>query len=305
MTIQLLGPLAKMITYLENEKVHYELPVGHQKVALNELLGRKLKIIYQGSATCEACGKNIKKAYQQGFCFVATQKLAQCDMCILKPEQCHHHLGTCREPLWGEKHCFASHIIYFANSSGLKVGITREKNLPTRWLDQGAEQAIPVLRVATRRMAGIVEVAFKQVVSDKTSWQKLLKGPATRQDMQAIKAMLLAQVESKLKDIQQTFPSQLLERLELPAHTFVYPILAYPEKVKSFNLDKHPEVEGVLQGIKGQYLIFDTGVINIRKYSGYDVQLIAEGADSPSLIKPILRTYPYAEKPPCEGFSVG
>ena len=55
----------------------------------------------------------------------------------------------------------------------------------------------------------------------------------------------------------------------------VYPVEQYPEKVKSHNLDKTPVIRGKLQGIKGQYLILDTGVINIRKYSGYELRIRA------------------------------
>jgi hypothetical protein len=65
----------------------------------------------------------------------------------MKPETCHYHLGTCREPDWAQNHCFRPHIVYLANSSGVKVGITRKTQIPTRWLDQGASQALPIFEV--------------------------------------------------------------------------------------------------------------------------------------------------------------
>jgi hypothetical protein len=54
-----------------------------------------------------------------------------------------------------------------------------------------------------------------------------------------------------------------------------FPVNHYPNKLKSFNLDKHPEASGILQGIKGQYLLLDTGVINIRKFTGYELEFFA------------------------------
>ena len=55
-----------------------------------------------------------------------------------------------------------------------------------------------------------------------------------------------------------------------------YPVNAYPEKVKAHNFDKTDTVSGVLQGIKGQYLILDSGVLNVRKFSGYELELSTE-----------------------------
>jgi hypothetical protein len=54
---------------------------------------------------------------------------------------------------------------------------------------------------------------------------------------------------------------------------FHFPARQYPSKIVSFNLDKIPVVEGQLDAVKGQYLILDTGVINIRKYAGYLVDI--------------------------------
>ena len=164
-----------------------------------------------------------------------------------------------------------------ANSSGVKVGITRGTQLPTRWIDQGATQGLPIFRVQTRYQAGLIEDCIREHVADKTSWQKMLKGNAEPADLEAIRDDLLVKSESGLELLEQEFGLQALQRLYNESITEIqFPITRFPEKVKSFNLDKAPLVEGELQGIKGQYLILDTGVINIRKYTGYNIDFSAD-----------------------------
>jgi hypothetical protein len=166
------------------------------------------------------------------------------------------------------------HYVYLANSSGLKVGITRGTQIPTRWMDQGATQAIPLLRVATRHQSGLVEVACKAFVADKTNWRAMLKGEAGEIDMRAAAADILTKASSDIAALQGEHGInniQVLDQAE--AVTIDYPVEEYPTKVTSFNLDKDPDVEATLMGIKGQYLIFDTGVINMRKYTSYHLQL--------------------------------
>jgi hypothetical protein len=169
------------------------------------------------------------------------------------------------------------HYVYLANSSGIKVGITRASQIPTRWIDQGASQALPVFRVATRYQSGLIEVVIKQHVSDRTDWRKMLKGDAEPVDLAAMRTELAEVCSDQIAEIQQRFGDESI--VYLPDEAVVdiqYPVAQYPEKVKSHNLDKTPSVTGVLLGIKGQYLIMDSGVINIRKYSGYklDIDLI-------------------------------
>jgi hypothetical protein len=191
----------------------------------------------------------------------------------MSPERCHFHHGTCRDPAWGEKYCFTDHFVYLANSSGVKVGITRGTQLPTRWIDQGATQGLPIFRVQTRYQAGLIEDCIREFVADKTSWQKMLKGNAESVDLAVIRDELMAKAESGLELLEQEFGLQALQRLYNETTTQInFPVHEFPEKVKSLNLDKQPLVEGVLKGIKGQYLILDTGVINIRKYTAYNVQ---------------------------------
>jgi len=195
----------------------------------------------------------------------------------MKPETCHYDAGTCREPEWGESFCMQDHIVYLANSSGVKVGITRVNQMPTRWIDQGAIQALPIFRVKTRYQSGLVEVMFKSHVSDRTDWRKMLKGFNEPVDLIAKRDELLTLCQDELSVLQQRFGEQAITPLlDDQALEITYPVQSYPEKVKSHNFDKTPEISGVLQGIKGQYLLLDTGVLNIRKFSGYHITMVTE-----------------------------
>lgn len=273
------GQVKKMRSQLAADPlqpVQYELPIGDQLVALNPLIGKPIKLVYTGKITCIHCNRAIKKSFNQGYCYPCFSSLAQCDLCIMKPETCHFAAGTCREPAWGEEFCFQPHIVYLANSSGIKVGITRQTQIPTRWIDQGAVQALPIFKVQSRYLSGLIEVAIAKHVSDKTSWQQMLKSKAEAVDLAAKRDDLMALCQAELADIAQRFEPQALEFLADEAVVDIhFPVDSYPVKVKSFNLDKNPEVSGVLHGIKGQYLLLDTGVINIRKVTGYELEFSA------------------------------
>ena len=221
-----------------------------------------------------SCDRLTKKSYSGGYCFPCSQRLAQCDLCIMRPETCHYAAGTCREPEWGEKFCMQEHIVYLANSSGVKVGITRGTQVPTRWIDQGAAQALPIYRVKTRYQSGLVEVAFKAHVSDRTDWRKMLKSDAEPVDLHQVRQELMAACSEDIMALQTRFGEGEITPLSDESIVDIrYPVDQYPEKVKSLNFDKTPEISGLLQGIKGQYLILDIGVLNIRKFSGYQVKL--------------------------------
>ena len=166
------------------------------------------------------------------------------------------------------------HFVYLANTSGLKVGITRGTQVPTRWIDQGATQAQPIFRVSTRLQSGLVETTFAAHIADKTNWQAMLKGDNDPMDLEAAKQTLLSDCADEISALQDAHGLQAITVLDGQEETRIrFPVLEYPTKVKSFNLDKTPTIEGTLMGIKGQYLIFDTGVINIRKYGGYHIAL--------------------------------
>jgi hypothetical protein len=265
------GALTKMAVRLD-APVQYSLRLGDAELAVNPLIGKTLRLEFLGAIHCSHCGRRTKKSYAQGYCYPCMMKLAQCDSCIMSPEKCHYDAGTCREPAWGEQFCMADHVVYLANSSGVKVGITRATQLPTRWLDQGASQALPILRVATRLQSGLVEDLLRSQVADRTNWRALLKGDAEPVDLPAVREQLFDTCQAGLEALQQRFGLQAIQPLAAAEVVEMrYPVAAYPAKITSFDLDKNPVVEGTLQGIKGQYLIFDTGVINIRKYTAYQL----------------------------------
>ncbi len=267
------GALSKMATQL-GAPVQYSFRLGDELLPVNPLIGKTLRLEFLGAIHCSHCGRKTKSSYSQGYCYPCMQKLAQCDICIMSPERCHYEAGTCREPSWGEHFCMTDHVVYLANSSGVKVGITRATQIPTRWIDQGATQALPILRVATRQQSGFVEDLLRSQVADKTNWRALLKGDAAPVDLLAVREQLFATCGSGLTELQQRFGIQAIQPLSDQAVVQIaYPINAYPAKINSFNLDKNPLAEGTLLGIKGQYLMFDTGVINIRKYTAYQLAI--------------------------------
>jgi len=266
------GALQKLTAQLSTDGlIQYQLPIGEQRIELNPLIGKTLSLHFHGHIACKHCGRKTKKSYSQGFCFPCMQKLAQCDMCMMKPETCHHHLGTCREPEWGTKNCMIPHYVYLANTSGLKVGITRQ--IPTRWIDQGATQALPIFKVSTRLHSGLVEIALAEFIADKTNWRVMLKGSAEPIDLIAKAKELMPLIDNKLSAIRLNFGNDAVQVLNEPVVNLHFPVTEYPTKIGSLNLDKTASVSGTLLGIKGQYLLFDTGVINIRKFSSYQISV--------------------------------
>jgi hypothetical protein len=264
----------KMNTKLIDGLAHYHMGPESDSIDLNSYLGRELKIHFKKLITCGHCKIPIKKTYSGGYCYPCSAKLAECDICILKPELCHYAKGTCRVPSWGELNCLVPHIIYLANSSGLKVGITRSTQVPTRWIDQGAVAALPVLKVSTRYQSGIFEKLFASVVNDKTDWRKMLKGNIEEIDLLEKRNELYDYFGEAIDRLENEFGSAQVEILENSSVTTInYPVMEYPEKVTSLSLDKNEVVGGTLLGIKGQYLIFNTGVINIRTHTGYNIDL--------------------------------
>ena len=270
------GSLSKMAVRL-GETAQYAFRLDEQEVPVNPLLGKRVRLEFLGVIHCTHCGRKTKKSFSQGYCYPCFTRLAQCDSCIVSPEKCHFDAGTCREPEWGERFCMTDHVVYLANSSGVKVGITRASQIPTRWLDQGASQALPIFRVATRQQSGLVEDLLRTQVADKTNWRALLKGDAVPLDLPAIRDQLLESCAEGIAALQQRFGLQAIQPVgDAEVLEIRYPVEAYPTKVASHDLEKTPVVEGILRGIKGQYLILDTGVINLRKYTAYQVAVLTE-----------------------------
>jgi len=254
------------MTAVLTDPVSYALPIGDEAMPMNDCIGKTLRIAYDGVINCINCSRKTNKSFNQGHCFPCMRKLAACDMCILKPETCHHHEGTCREPEWGTANCMIEHTVYLSNSSGLKVGITRSTQVPTRWIDQGAVQALPILTVKTRLDSGLAEIRLAEHVSDKSNWRKLITEEPEHIDLRAARDTLFA--EAGVGD-----GSELGLPLDSDSVTITYPVEQYLEKAKTHNLEKTPVVEGTLMGIRGQYLLFDTGALNIRKYTGYQLDV--------------------------------
>ena len=260
----------------ENNTVQYTLPIGDDLVDINALIGSEVTLSYQGEINCVHCDRKTKKSFNQGYCYPCLISLAQCDSCIIKPEKCHYHEGTCREPQWGEEHCFNEHFVYLANTGTVKVGITRQisEGVSTRWMDQGATQATVMLRVPDRLTSGLVETLCKDYIADKTNWRTMLKGKPDEVDLAQVKSELMEKISDDLDALKQEKGLQAVSEVSGTVHDIHYPVEDYPVKIKSLNLDKDPTFTGVLQGVKGQYWMLDGDrVINIRKFAGYKASL--------------------------------
>lgn len=271
------GNIRKMNVSTDNQHLaHYQLPVGNNLLKMNELIGHEVNVTYSGTINCVHCGNKTKTSFNQGYCYRCLTTLAQCDSCIIRPETCHYDAGTCREPKWGEENCLSDHFVYLANTGTIKVGITRHVSdqISSRWLDQGATQAIPIMRVQNRLISGLVETAFKSHIADKTNWRTMLKSQPEKQDLNELKENLLAEVEDDLDMITEEYGFQAIDQLDASPVEIHYPVSHYPEKIKSINLDKEGSFSGTLLGIKAQYWMLDGDrVINMRKYAGYDLTI--------------------------------
>lgn len=258
------GNLSKMKTTLD-DPIQYHLSLS-EELCMNDLVGQEISLTWSGRINCTSCGKVTKKSFGQGFCYSCFISSPNAAECILRPELCRAHLGEGRDPEWEEKHHNQPHVVYLAASSAVKVGVTRAQQVPTRWIDQGASAAIRLAEVPNRYEAGRIEVSLKAFFTDKTSWQRMLKNEVDESiDLEDEKWSLEDQLP---QDIIEYF-SEDDEIIELN-----YPVIEFPEKVKSIGFDKVPTIHGKLMGIKGQYLIFEGGlVLNIRKHTGYYVEI--------------------------------
>ncbi len=254
--------LKKMKTEL-NDVVQYYLDVENDVLNLNQLLGRDIEISFEGYQ-CLCCGKE-KKIFRQGFCYDCFYDSAAVGDWIMKPELSKAHLGIEDRDLAYEKEVqLKPHVVYLALSSNVKVGVTRKTQVPTRWIDQGATKAIEIVEVPNRYLAGITEVALKNYVADKTNWQKMLKNDVLEADLIEEREKLKQYIP---KEAQPYFLENNRNVTEIE-----YPVVQYPTKIKSLNLEKTPLYKGKLIGIKGQYLLFDNGIVfNVRNNEGYKV----------------------------------
>lgn len=264
----MIGQIHKMKVQLADE-VAYTLTLGDEQISMNSLLGKEIQLNWYGAIQCVSCGQATKKSFNQGFCYSCFLKAPEAAECIIRPELCRAHLGEGRDVAWEEANHNQPHAVYLASSDVIKVGVTRETQIPTRWIDQGASAAIQVAQTPNRYLAGLLEVALKDHFTDKTNWQRMLKNETDES---------LDLVEAKWS-LEELLPADLLDYFtEDDTITEIhYPVLTYPTKVSSLTFDKTPAISGKLVGIKGQYLIFeDQSVINIRKHTGYVVELVVK-----------------------------
>jgi hypothetical protein len=258
------GVLKKMQTEIGNP-IQYYLVFESSFLSLNQLLDKKIEINFVGYE-CLNCGKK-KKIFRQGFCYDCFYASPAVGDWIMKPELSTAHLGIAdRDLVYEEKVQLQPHVVYLAISSEVKVGVTRKTQVPYRWIDQGAEAAISIVEVPNRYLAGITEVALKSYFSDKTNWRKMLTNEIINVDL----------LDEKIK-VENLLPTEAKPFFDFNDSTIVqlnYPVLTYPKKINSLSLEKIPNFEGKLMGIKGQYLIFEDGtVFNVRNSEGFVVRI--------------------------------
>jgi len=252
--------------------VKYTLKDEQTEIVMNNLIGKEITLTHNDNKYCSICDNKVKKFFGQGFCYPCFIKAPENSECIIRPELCRGHEGEGRDPEWEERNHVQSHIVYLALTSAVKVGVTRKVSVESRWIDQGAWKAVVLAELPNRYLAGKLEVALKVHMSDKTNWRKMLKNEMNFSfDLASFKNEILALIPEDLKQ----YVKEDEEILEI-----TYPVEKYPLKVVSSNFDKTPEISGVLQGIRGQYLFFEEGkVLNIRKFTGYEVELsVAESS---------------------------
>jgi|SRR5690625_32985 len=257
------GVLKKLKSELDKE-VQYFLELPDDFIHFNLLLNKKLNLRFLGYE-CLSCGED-KTIFRQGFCYDCFFKSPLTGDWIMRPELSTAHLNQEDRDLDYEKAIqLQPHIVYLANSGDVKVGITRKSQIPTRWIDQGAHEAIPILETPNRYLAGVAEVALKEHISDKTNWRDMLRNDIVQRDLWV--------VQHKLKP---HLPEEVIDYyIENPEITEInFPVLEYPQKLKSLNFKNQLSYSGRLVGIKGQYLIFeDHSVLNVRANSGFLIEL--------------------------------
>jgi len=251
------------------DPVQYFLPLGENELPMNAQIGKNIQLTFTGQINCISCGKRTKTSFGQGFCYNCLQTAPEASETVMRPELSKAHLGIARDMDWAREHDLIDHYVYLAVSGELKVGVTRHHQVPTRWIDQGASQAIILARTPNRHISGVIEVYLKNFFSDKTNWRSMLQNKDIKEynlPEEKINAYQLLPAELQ----QYLFPDDKIWKIN-------YPVLSYPEKNTSLTFDKDPVISGILNGIKGQYLIFSDGrVLNIRKHSGYFLNVEVE-----------------------------
>jgi len=262
--MQYQGILTKMETEPGNP-IQYYMVFENSFLNVNQLLGKDFEINFLHFC-CLNCTKK-KKIWRMGFCYDCFYSSPSAGDWIMRPELSTAHMGVADRDLDFETRAQVQpHIVYLAAASDVKVGVTRKTQIPTRWIDQGASQAMPIIEVPNRYLAGITEVALKNHMSDKINWKKMLLNNISPIDLSSQRAF----VRPLLPDEVQEYFDTTEEKL----YHIEYPVLEYPKKINTLNLVTTPNFQGKLIGIKGQYLIFEDGtVFNVRAFEGFAVQI--------------------------------
>ena len=259
------GQLKKMQATLEDE-VRYHLPIGEELIDMNQYINKEISLIYHHKIECLKCGRETVKSFNQGFCYPCFKAAPEAADWIIHPEKSQAHLGIeDRDLAYEESVQLKPHVVYLSLTSGMKVGVTRNTQVPTRWIDQGAVKAIKLAETPNRYLAGMIEVSLKNHMADKTNWRKMLMNLYPDVD-------LIEKKNSTKLLLDEAYHQYISKTDEIIAINF--PVTEYPIKIKSIGFDKVPEYNGILKGIKGQYLLFENGIVlNIRKHGGYIVSL--------------------------------
>lgn len=254
------------MTVRHGDPVAYVLDTAEGPLELAPFIGSRFILRATGRITCVHCGRAIRKAYGQGFCFPCLQSAPEAAECIVRPELCRAHLGEGRDPAWEAAHHATGHTVYLSRTGGIKVGVTRSTQVPTRWIDQGAVAALAIARTPYRQLAGLIEVDLKRSLADRTDWRAMLRAVDPGQEA-------LLHLRDRCPELLDPGLHEWLLPDEAPL-VLRYPVLVHPAKVASVRLDKTPEVDGRLVGIKGQYLIWEDGrVLNVRNHAGHHAEV--------------------------------
>ena len=246
--------------------VRYFLAANEAEIFMNDLIGSYVTIEYQHVINCVSCGKLTHRSYMNGHCYQCYTTLPECDEGVFNPEKDMSHLGISRDMEWSKKYSLIDHYVYLAFTGDLKVGVTRYNQIPTRWIDQGAVSAIKFAKTPNRNLAGQIEVEMKKHLADKTNWKAMLSVSKSNVDLVERKKFFLPMLPDDLR-LYATFDDSVTE--------IVFPYSGMVSNVKAVSLDKYDKIEGKLTGIKGQYLIFENGIVfNVRSHSGYRIKLI-------------------------------
>lgn len=256
--------LRKMRTQFDHP-IRYYMVTEEGEICVNDLIGREVSLIFTGSIHCVVCGKSIKKTFAQGSCYDCFRNAPENAECIIRPELCRAHEGLGRDPEWERKYHDRPHYVYLALSSAVKVGVTREDQIPTRWIDQGATEGLILAECPNRYQAGRLEVYLKDYYTDRTNWQRMLKNEVATASLSELKQDLIPRLPEDFKSMISSHDTPMV---------MDFPVQSYPLKVKSMKLEKMPLISGTLEGIKGQYWIFSGGFVwNVRSHSGFDITL--------------------------------